>query len=101
MAVSVILAPLEDRLIRPQGALTSAASRLNGWVKPSELTGAGERVGGPSDFFVVTAPQRSPGTAAVGSASETVAAESRMAFIVVVPATERPDLPDQPVGQAS
>ena len=51
-------------------------------------TGAGERVGGPSDFFVVTTPQRSPGTAAAGSASDTVAAESRMtsAFIVVVPA---------------
>ena len=49
-------------------------------------TGAGERVGGPSDFFVVTAPQRSPGTAAVGSAREMAVAESRLAFIVVVPA---------------
>jgi hypothetical protein len=49
-------------------------------------TGAGERVGGPSDFFVVTTPQRSPGTAAVESAREMAVAESRMAFIVVVPA---------------
>lgn len=49
--------------------------------------GAGGRIGSPSDFFVVTAPQRLPQTEALDAASETVTA-SRLpsAFIVVVPA---------------
>ena len=62
------------------------AQVLRYWL--AREAGAGGRVGSPSDFFVVSAPQRSPQTEAGVSASEAAAAESRMgsAFIVVVPA---------------
>ena len=63
-----------------------AAHVLRYWL--ARETAAVEGVNGPSDFFVVTAPQRALQTEGLGTASVMVASESRMtsAFIVVVPA---------------